>query len=46
MYQQAAPYKASWRDHAKDGGEIVLGVVVFLALFFGIPFLLWLGWST
>ena len=29
-------------DGAKDAAEVILGVVVFLGLFLGIPFLLWL----
>jgi hypothetical protein len=42
---QATRYEPHWTDTAKDVGEIVLGVVVLLALMFGIPFLLWLGAS-
>jgi len=45
-YRQAEPYHLSWQDVARDGlkdaGEVILGVVVFLGLFLGIPFLLWL----
>ena len=43
---QAEPYHVTWQqeamDAAKDVGEILLGVVVFLGLFIGIPFLIWL----
>ena len=39
---QATPYHATWVDHAKDTAEIVLGMVVLLSLFFGVPLLLWL----
>jgi len=43
---QAEPYHVTWQqlalDAAKDAAEVILGVVVFLALFLGIPFLLWL----
>ena len=36
----------TWRDHARDAAEIVGGVVIFGALFLGIPFLLWLVGSA
>ena len=45
-YRQAEPYHVTWQrmalDGLKDAGEVILGVVVFLGLFLGIPFLLWL----
>lgn len=47
---QAEPYHVTWQqmavDAAKDAGEVILGVVVLLALMFGIPFLLWIGWAA
>jgi hypothetical protein len=39
---QAAPFRVTASDHLKDAAEIALGVVVFISLFLGIPFLLWL----
>jgi hypothetical protein len=39
---QAAPFRVTASDHLKDAAEILLGVVIFTALFLGIPFLLWL----
>jgi len=43
---QATPYRLTWLqmalDGAKDAAEVVIGVVVFLGLFLGIPFLIWL----
>jgi hypothetical protein len=32
-------------DHLKDAGEIVLGVVVLLVLFIGLPLLIYIGAS-
>jgi hypothetical protein len=39
---QATPFRVTASDHLKDAAEILLGVVIFTALFLGIPFLLWL----
>ena len=45
-FQQASPYRQTWQqmalDGLKDAAEVILGVVVFLGLFLGIPFLIWL----
>ncbi len=39
---QAVPFRMTASDHLKDAAEILLGMVVFLSLFLGVPFLLWL----
>jgi hypothetical protein len=39
---QATPFRVTASDHLKDAAEILLGVVIFTALFLGIPFLLFL----
>lgn len=39
---QATPYHADWRQIAWDVVTSVVQVAVFLTLFLGIPFLLWL----
>lgn len=40
---QATRYELTWGDHAKDVGEILLGVFVLVSLFFGLPLLLFLA---
>ena len=42
VWRQVEPYRHTLSDHLRDAGEIVAGLVVFSALLFGIPFLLWL----
>ena len=37
---QATPFRVTASDHLKDAAEVVLGVVVLLILFIGLPFLL------
>lgn len=43
---QAEPYHVTWQqmavDTAKDVAEVILGLIVFLSLFIGVPLLLWL----
>lgn len=39
---QAVPFRVTASDHLKDAAEVVLGVVVLLTLFFGLPLLIWL----
>jgi len=45
-FQRPQAYRLTWQqmalDGLKDAAEVILGVVVFLVLFLGIPFLLWL----
>lgn len=36
----AVPFRVTASDHLKDAGEVLLGLLVLLALFLGIPFLL------
>jgi hypothetical protein len=38
---QAVPFRVTASDHLKDAGEILLGLVVLVTLFMGVPFLLW-----
>jgi hypothetical protein len=45
QWRQATPYRHTWTDHAKDVGEILIGLVILLILFMGLPFLLWLSAS-
>lgn len=48
--RQAEPYHVTWQqmavDGLKDAGEIILGMIVFLSLFLGIPFLLWVAFAA
>ena len=37
---QAVPFRVTASDHLKDAAEILLGVIVLLVLFIGLPMLL------
>lgn len=39
---QAVPYHSTWQEHARLAIEVTLDTAVFLALFIGLPLLLWL----